>query len=1537
MAVAPIQSSAVDSDVVSGANGSGADGAARARGPRSAGSATRVAAPRAQLDTAPAASSYGRQARRALSEDQGALDRFSMALFGVGSDELEASQLESLSDLLFDMSEDNLPMSAVFVAANSLPKGVNGAFVPGKGDKPGTLLISSDLKGDPGATRAVMLEGYGEAVAAYAQDVLMMDIILTEMGVRLAAAVSGKVPPASPGDQPRETITVRHGGAGVEAVAVSGTSGQASDADDLSSMQGTYAAEVRTESGWRRVALSLTGQRLRSLPPPRQQRLATLREAILEGDVMPEIRTVPSGALLPGETGTMLPVGVDGAYIAAKDGAPGLILLAEDLSPEQRAATLSEEYGEAVADAAQGLGLRPAAGDAGERISRAVSGEDVSPDNPATRALFADAPGDTSKVRVDGETVIGEAATFVGRSTDVTGAITLSGNDNIIVEVRYEGIGWVTAFDKSQQPDKNGTYTIRLPKGVAPGDIRITNATQQLNDPGNAGKYVFSGAGTNASVVYGETTTVGFSDRPGATNFNNVVIDTKAPPPDVVSAPGKVAYLAGFDGAVGGSADGFIDAGELIAAGFGERDAGRIVMFYGQPDASGVQRIAASPASPAPGLGLAGMVADGAVTVNPGARVSVGFDVSKVGPQAASGALVTAAARPRWTAGHGRTETVADTAAQVATGGMTVEEFDQAIDAVFGDTKPVNETTRAALARNFGAPDSASPIDGTALTQMFERGGITIKPGDGAFIGITVDTTKTGSRPPPEPAPVTAAPVTAATLIEMTPEDAAAALAALPPSDALDILAAIRDARSIDPSNAGRTLTQGGGVNAVVESFLATTVGAMLKQNIPNLDAIAGGALLGGVVDLSALESNVPGERAEQAIASVDTRSEMQASYGVATDWTSMSEPEVVLRLAAAPNDQAAVDLLGVIQPGMKAGAVASLATSAIPGDTGPGSIHRSARAIRVGDLIGALTEADQGTALTEVAGKDIDAAARIIGTLSPEAAAQAMKSLDPTQIAAILNRLAETGHAALAGGILASLSTLNPEIMARVEALLLPGVPRQTAQASPDPDPPTPPSTTTTQPDPQLPPVRTQTAAATGSGGSKPSTGNIPADAKTAKGTLKEYYETNGGDDFETLNTPRLGGAPAPSGPPGISDEAREIASIYQTEDGSPTQDLKSLYKLAQNLNSRRSKKRSAAVISKEKTEYTSAVSQMGDMYSDLERLRGRPLLSWETSTLIRETIAEFNVAQDRQTARDPSLYDSVLLPPSGALITLTTVRYSAPSPAQRSLSSWRNNGAALAQPGAARLERYMDDLFTRNGFAPESQGDASITAGYPADVTSPEAKSFLETEARKMEQAFGLPDYRERLIEGGVEQAFIDHLDNGIKYGLDFTIGESLSGMDTMRGLSDLPFIKDQRVFDDKSGAKSSPGPTHHGQYKVKVNLSNADSTAGALSTVWHELTHVFQAQTSDIYKAAISYVAQSVPPAQAQAKIEQIMGAFGVSMDYANLMIFQELVFPRSPSTRDFYRDSTIEGEAWEATWNFLDMLEDRADTKTAPPPS
>jgi len=182
--------------------------------------------------------------------------------------------------------------------------------------------------------------------------------------------------------------------------------------DDLLAVQLDVAAEAATESGWRRLVQALTGTRLRDSPSARQEALAQLREAILKVDISPTVEIVPQGNLTSGDERTILPTGVDGAYVPGRGSEPGRILLAQGLTPEERIETLAEEYGEAVAEAAKSLGIRPASGDAGERLKMAVAGKDVRPDNPETRGLFADAPDDTAVVQVDGRriTVAADAA-----------------------------------------------------------------------------------------------------------------------------------------------------------------------------------------------------------------------------------------------------------------------------------------------------------------------------------------------------------------------------------------------------------------------------------------------------------------------------------------------------------------------------------------------------------------------------------------------------------------------------------------------------------------------------------------------------------------------------------------------------------------------------------------------------------------------------------------------------------------------------------------------------------------------------------------------------------------------------------------------------------------------------------------------------------------------------------------------------------------------------------------------------------------------
>ncbi|MGB5865473.1 MAG: hypothetical protein WBG95_14385, partial [Sulfitobacter sp.] len=151
------------------------------------------------------------------------------------------------------------------------------------------------------------------------------------------------------------------------------------------------------------ISMALTGQTLDELSVQDQANLDILIEEIANGEIRPDF--VP--ATRKGET--TLPSGVNGAFVkgTGKGGKDGTVLIDRNLVGKDRIVSVAnEEYGEAIAARAKGLGLDVAKGDAGARLATVLGGATLDPKS----SDFTARPSDTANVTLGGVSVTGAAA-----------------------------------------------------------------------------------------------------------------------------------------------------------------------------------------------------------------------------------------------------------------------------------------------------------------------------------------------------------------------------------------------------------------------------------------------------------------------------------------------------------------------------------------------------------------------------------------------------------------------------------------------------------------------------------------------------------------------------------------------------------------------------------------------------------------------------------------------------------------------------------------------------------------------------------------------------------------------------------------------------------------------------------------------------------------------------------------------------------------------------------------------------------------------
>ena len=156
------------------------------------------------------------------------------------------------------------------------------------------------------------------------------------------------------------------------------------------------------------LAIALTGKTYDELSEEADQKevFETLLADVADGTLAPKLRVVGQGDVNGSEADALLPQDVDAAFVPGKDGAPGTILIAQDLVGSGRLdQAVSEEMGEAIAQHASDLGLQVHEGDIGARMKVVASGDELD----EASGLFEADPTDTAMVRLDGEVVEAKA------------------------------------------------------------------------------------------------------------------------------------------------------------------------------------------------------------------------------------------------------------------------------------------------------------------------------------------------------------------------------------------------------------------------------------------------------------------------------------------------------------------------------------------------------------------------------------------------------------------------------------------------------------------------------------------------------------------------------------------------------------------------------------------------------------------------------------------------------------------------------------------------------------------------------------------------------------------------------------------------------------------------------------------------------------------------------------------------------------------------------------------------------------------------
>ncbi|HSO48217.1 MAG TPA: hypothetical protein VLQ68_09840, partial [Rhizobiaceae bacterium] len=175
---------------------------------------------------------------------------------------------------------------------------------------------------------------------------------------------------------------------------------------------------------------ALTGKASAELDPQQRAKVKAFLDGVAAGTA-PQVNAKTAGMLddpakitaARWSGATMLVKGVKGAFVDNGAGKPGTILVSNRLNTQQLNEAMNEEFGEALAAAAERAGIKTAGGDDGNRLRLALEGKDTS--TKAAPQLSAGRKDDTTTVMVDGRVVDAKALIFPG--TGLTNAIKLSG------------------------------------------------------------------------------------------------------------------------------------------------------------------------------------------------------------------------------------------------------------------------------------------------------------------------------------------------------------------------------------------------------------------------------------------------------------------------------------------------------------------------------------------------------------------------------------------------------------------------------------------------------------------------------------------------------------------------------------------------------------------------------------------------------------------------------------------------------------------------------------------------------------------------------------------------------------------------------------------------------------------------------------------------------------------------------------------------------------------------------------------------------
>ena len=169
-----------------------------------------------------------------------------------------------------------------------------------------------------------------------------------------------------------------------------------------------FKAIAEDDAEFEKFATALTGKNIEDMSESELEALGQLRQEMLQGEIDPEFVEATS---MHRSGVDKLPQGVRGAFVSGGADEQGRALISSRLRGDQLEKTSDEEFGEAVADRAQQLGVFVAEGDAGKRVSAVARGEEMTPDtNPE---LFQPQDGDTATVVSEGQFVEAKTDTAV--------------------------------------------------------------------------------------------------------------------------------------------------------------------------------------------------------------------------------------------------------------------------------------------------------------------------------------------------------------------------------------------------------------------------------------------------------------------------------------------------------------------------------------------------------------------------------------------------------------------------------------------------------------------------------------------------------------------------------------------------------------------------------------------------------------------------------------------------------------------------------------------------------------------------------------------------------------------------------------------------------------------------------------------------------------------------------------------------------------------------------------------------------------------